>query len=129
MDAPAETRDLARRLRRNMSLPEVLLWRALKGRRLAGLGFRRQHPIGTYVLDFYCAEHRLCVEVDGRDHDVGGRPARDRLRDEWLAAKGIRTLRLPARIILQEVDDAARTILAFLREADAPPSGELSRSD
>ena len=94
-----------------MSLPEVLLWNAIKGRRVNGLQFRKQHPIGPYVLDFYCDREKLAVEVDGGFHDFGDRPERDQRRDSWLAANGVRTLRLSASLILADVDDATRTII------------------
>ena len=81
-------------LRRNTSLPEGPLWRAIKGRKVLDLKFRRQHPIGPYVLDFYCDAARPCVEVDGGSHGFGDHPWRDEARDAWLAAKAIRTLRL-----------------------------------
>jgi very-short-patch-repair endonuclease len=74
MDAPDETRDFAKSLRRKLSLPEGLLWRAIKGRKLDGLHFRKQHPIGPYVLDFYCDEARLAIEVDGQSHSFGDLP-------------------------------------------------------
>jgi very-short-patch-repair endonuclease len=100
MDAPRRTRTFAKRLRQEMSLPEVLLWLGLKARRLEGLHFRKQHPIGPYVLDFYCDESKLAVEVDGETHDFGDRPRLDRVRDDWMAKQGIRTLRLPAVEVL-----------------------------
>jgi very-short-patch-repair endonuclease len=68
VDAPNETRDFAKFFRWRLTLPEGLLWRAIKGGKAEGLKFRKQHPIGPYVLDFYCAELRLCVEVDGSSH-------------------------------------------------------------
>src|SRR5205823_2600526 len=111
MDAPRPTKDFARRLRRRMTLPEVLLWRALKGRNVAGLQFRKQHPVGRYVLDFYCHALKLAVEVDGEGHSFN--PDRDERRDGCLAAQGIRTLRIRAAVVLQCPDDAARTILQF----------------
>ena len=114
MEAPVQTRLRALKLRRTMSLPEVLLWRALKGRQLDGLHFRKQHPIGPYVLDFYCAEARLCVEIDGASHSAGGRPAQDVRRDAWLRAQGVRTLRISAELVLRDVDDATRTIRGVL---------------
>ena len=145
MDAPRRTRNFAKQLRREMSLPEVLLWLGLKGRRLEGLHFRKQHPIGPYVLDFYCDEARLAVEVDGETHDFGDRPRLDAVRDHWMAQRGIRTLRLPAVEVLACVDGALQTILSEARRyplrpsgppppegedlIDAPPLGELSRSD
>jgi len=111
MDAPAQVRSLAKELRRELSLPEVLLWRQLRGRRLEGLRFRRQHPIGPFILDFYCAEAKLAVEVDGASHYVGDRQERDAYRDRWLAESGIRTLRLPARYVLTDLNSALHTIL------------------
>ena len=125
MDAPRTTKDFARSLRRRLSLPEALLWNALKGRRLGGLRFRKQHPVGPYVLDFYCDERKLAVEIDGAGHNFGD-PERDGRRDAWLAERGIRTLRIPAAAVLESVDGAARTILEAAQ--DAPPQGKLRRS-
>jgi very-short-patch-repair endonuclease len=118
MDAPRTTKDRAKSLRRQMSLPEVLLWKALKGRKLQGLRFGRQHPIGPYVLDFYCEAERLAVEVDGGSHDFGDRPERDQRRDAWVLAQGVTTPRLSASLILNDVDDATRAIFAHLEGAD-----------
>jgi very-short-patch-repair endonuclease len=85
MDAPGETRDFARSLRRKLSLPEGLLWRAIKGRKLAGLHFRKQHPIGPYVLDFYCHEAKLAVEVDGQSQGLdGSRKRTNAVTPGWL---------------------------------------------
>jgi very-short-patch-repair endonuclease len=116
MDGSRITKDHAKTLRRTMSLPEVLLWKAIKGRKLSGLHFRRQHPIGPYVLDFYCEIERLAIEVDGSSHSFGDRPERDERRDAWLAAQGIATLRISATLILEDVDDAVRTILGYLEQ-------------
>jgi len=116
MDAPRTTKDRAKSLRRQMSLPEVLLWKAIKGRKLNGLAFRKQHPLGPYVLDFYCDAKRLAVEVDGGSHSFGDRPARDQRRDAWLLANGVTTLRLSASLILDDVDDATRAILAYVED-------------
>jgi very-short-patch-repair endonuclease len=117
MDAPDETRAFAKVLRRNLTLPEGLLWRALKGRKFDGLQFRKQHPLGPYILDFYCDALKLCVEVDGASHDFGDQPDRDEKRDAWLAEKGIRTLRIPAKLVLRDVDDAVGTIRGFLEDS------------
>src|SRR5205085_6433162 len=64
--------EFAQTLRREMSPPERLLWSRMRGSALGGLKFRRQHPFDPYVLDFYCHEARLCVEIDGWDHNMGG---------------------------------------------------------
>jgi len=88
---------------------ERLLWKLLRDRRLAGLKFRRQVPIGTYVVDFVCLGRRLVVEADGPFHDS----AADTIRDAWLASQGFRVLRfhnaeLAARdIVLGRIFEAA----------------------
>ena len=100
-----------------MSLPEVLLWVQLKGGRLDGLRFRKQHPIGRYVLDFYCHEAKLAVEVDGQGHGFGDNAERDAARDAWLSAQGVRTIRLRAGYVLESMDDALRTIREAARKS------------
>ncbi len=116
MRAPAETFARARRLRREMTLPEVLLWRDLRRAGVEGVRFRRQHPIGPYVLDFYAAAARLAVEVDGAAHDLAGRVARDGVRDAWLREQGISVLRFNAGDVLDATrrEDVLWTIAAAL---------------
>jgi len=118
MDAPRPTRKRAKELRGSMSLPEVLLWRELRRQRMDGLRFRRQHPLGPYVLDFYCDEVKLAVEVDGEWHSFGPQPARDQVRDRSLEQHGVRTLRLSARFVLKHMQEVLETIV---REARSPP--------
>ena len=96
-------------LRRTMSLPEVLLWRALRDRP-GGHRFRRQHASGGYVLDFYCSASALCIEVDGKGHEMGSNPCRDARRDAWLADRGIETLRIPAADVLHDVEPVVALI-------------------
>jgi very-short-patch-repair endonuclease len=105
----------ARQLRREMSLPEVLLWSELRGGRLDGLKFRRQHPVGPYVLDFYCPSAHLAVEIDGWSHATEERPEQDEIRDMRLAERGVRTLRIPAAEVLRSVDDTLSTIREAIR--------------
>jgi len=83
----------ARALRRRATSAEQRLWQLLRGRRLGGFKFRRQHPCGAFVLDFFCAEARLVVELDGGVHD--DQVERDAARTLALAALGFRVLRLP----------------------------------
>ncbi len=118
METPRITRDRARRLRRELTLPEIALWAALRGRRLKGLRFRRQHPIGPYILDFYCDERRLAVEVDGQMHDQPDALRHDARRDEWLAAKGIRVHRMGASDVL---DDLGAVLDGILLAAGRTP--------
>jgi very-short-patch-repair endonuclease len=70
MRAPEKTFGRARALRDDMSLPEIVLWQVLRKRGLSGLRFRRQHPVGPYILDFYCPAARLAIEVEGLAHDT-----------------------------------------------------------
>jgi very-short-patch-repair endonuclease len=90
-----------------MSLPEVLLWQQLK-LRPGGFKFRKQHPAGFYVLDFFCAEAKLAIEIDGEAHDRGDQPAVDAARDRQLLAHGIVTLRIPAHEVLAVIFEAVR---------------------
>jgi very-short-patch-repair endonuclease len=105
----------ARQLRRNLSLPEGLLWRALR-RKPSSIKFRRQHPLGTYVLDFYCAQAKLAVEVDGLAHELGDRPERDATRDVFVRAQGIEVLRIPAADVLKSPEEVAEAIVMLCRQ-------------
>jgi len=122
MEAPPRTRAFAKSLRRQLTLPEGLLWRQLKARQLLGLHFRKQHPMGPYILDFYCDSAQLCVEVDSYVHGTEDRPERDDRRDAWLLSHGIKTLRLSARLVLKDMDAALRTIQAEIEAGDPQPS-------
>src|SRR5260221_406788 len=102
-----------------MTLPEVVLWQALRGTRLNGLRFRRQHPMGPYVLDFYCPSARLAVEVDGAAHDHPERASHDARRDEWLAERHVRVLRFLAADVLE--DESLEGVLAMIAEGAAAP--------
>jgi very-short-patch-repair endonuclease len=105
----------AKRLREEMTPPEIGLWLALR-RNDAGLRFRKQHAAGVYVLDFYCAPARLAIEVDGEAHSRGDRPQRDAIRDQWLATQGVRTLRYPAVEVLSNLEGVVRIIIAIALE-------------
>jgi very-short-patch-repair endonuclease len=101
MRGPIVTFKRARKLRRDMSLPEVVLWQELR-RRQWTLRFRRQHPVGPYILDFYCPEAQLAIEVDGFVHDLPDQAAHDMRRDAWLREQGIRVLRFAAVDVLKD---------------------------
>jgi ATP-dependent DNA helicase RecQ len=98
----------ARELRLVSSMPERVLWKALRGRRLAGLKFRRQHPIPPYIVDFFCEELRLVVEVDGMTHlDRGEQDAR---REMYLRAQGYRLLRVTNRDVIRDLQGVLEAI-------------------
>ena len=101
----------ARALRRNMTLPEGLLWQELR-RRPDGLKYRRQHPIGRCIVDFYCPNAKLVIELDGMSHDMGDRPDRDRRRDIWLEGQGLSVLRFGATDVMK---DLASVVTAIVR--------------
>jgi len=118
----------ARRLRKVMSLPEVLLWQQLRGK-ASGIKFRRQHPIGPYVVDFFAGERALVVEVDGASHDA--RQSYDAARDDYLKSRGFRILRIAAADVLRDPSKAASSVVVFavppLHQPSAgppPPAGE-----
>jgi very-short-patch-repair endonuclease len=101
----------ARALRRTMSRPEARLWQVLRTRP-DGLKFRRQHPVGPYVLDFYCPSAKLAIEVDGIAHEMGDSLGRDAARDNWLRERGFRLCRIPARHLYGDIEPAVTLILA-----------------
>jgi very-short-patch-repair endonuclease len=93
---------MARAMRAMPTAAEAALWSALRGRRLGGWKFRRQHVIAGYIVDFYCAELWLAVEVDGAVHQR--RRFDDRQRDEDLASLGVRVVRLRNADVLERLD-------------------------
>jgi ATP-dependent DNA helicase RecQ len=105
----------ARALRSSMSAPEVLLWTHLRGRSLDGLKFRRQHPMGSYILDFYCPSAKLAIEIDGEGHLQGNQPEHDERRDAWLESQGVRVVRYAAQDVMRNVDEVADGILRLIR--------------
>jgi very-short-patch-repair endonuclease len=116
MRAPKKTISNARRLRRTLSVPEARLWSRLRVRAPGKPVFRRQHPIGPYVLDFYCAKARLAIEVDGLSHDMGDQPLRDIRRDAWLEARGVTVVRIAANEFTYRIDEAADAIVRMAAE-------------
>ncbi|WP_310469223.1 DUF559 domain-containing protein [Sphingomonas sp.] len=126
LTGPAATIGSARRLRTAMSLPETILWTALRTRP-GGHKFRRQHPAGPFILDFACLAAKLAIEIDGEAHRMGSNPHRDDNRDEWLAGQGFTTLRIAPRDVLDNLA-AVVTLIATrcgpaqpLRRRSAPP--------
>ncbi|MGB7179006.1 MAG: endonuclease domain-containing protein, partial [Xanthobacteraceae bacterium] len=116
--APILTFKRARKLRTKMSLPEVLLWQALRSQHMSGLRFRRQHPVGPYILDFYCASARLAVEIDGSTHDSAEQIRHDERRNAWLASRHIKVLRIAAVDVLKR--DGLELVLLTIEQAATP---------
>jgi very-short-patch-repair endonuclease len=110
-----------------MSPPEALLWTRLRLLRGDGPTFRRQHPIGPYIADFYCSAARLVIEVDGAEHTELAQMAHDERRDVYMQRLGYRVLRIPAGDVLQWVDDVVQGIVEAALAP--PPSRHASRAD
>ena len=108
---PLATIKRGRQLRREMSLPEVLLWTRLRRPGEPSVKFRRQHPRGPYVLDFYCRAAGLNVEIDGEMHAREERVRADRSRDAWLTGNGVRVLRIAAAVVLADPDQVAAWVV------------------
>ena len=97
--------------------PKRSLWQALRGRRLAGLKFRRQHPFGPFVLDMFCVEPQLVIEVDGGIHATPEQADYDAARTEYLADRGLRVLRFTNEEVMQKL---AEVLSRILRDASPP---------
>ncbi|HEU0014970.1 MAG TPA: DUF559 domain-containing protein [Longimicrobium sp.] len=107
-DCSPEVRQAARRLRREMTPAEERLWIVLRNRAVNAHKFRRQHPLHGFVLDFYCAAAKLCVELDGGVHDE--QQERDEARTAVLETHGIRVLRFRNEEVFADVNAVVRAI-------------------
>ncbi len=125
-----DQRDFAKALRQNMTDAEQLLWRHLRAHRLDGQKFRRQQPVGPYVVDFVHFGARVIVEADGGQHNDS---ADDQARDAWLAEQGFKVLRFWNDQILQGTDSVLEVIWAAVADGNplspgpSPARGEGSR--
>ncbi len=109
----------ARQLRRNATDAERALWNILRNRQVSGCRFRRQAPIGPYIVDFVCLENRLVIEVDGGQH--GERMGYDDRRTAWLEDEGYRVIRFWNNQVLEEMKAVREAIFVAVRE-NSPPS-------
>ena len=100
----------ARELRRDMTPQERKLWRHLRGKQLYGLRFRKQHPIAPFVVDFFCHEPKLVVEIDGPSHYEPGQQGYDRARTERLSQRGMRVIRFTNRDIDHSIEGVLQEI-------------------
>ena len=122
-------RNKAKQLRRTMTRAETLLWRYLKAGHLDGLAFRRQEPMGAYIVDFVCHSARLVVEIDGDTHDFEERLRHDQRRDAWLATRGFVVKRFTNDEVLKNLEGVLIVIreIASDRVRGTPPSLSLPR--
>ncbi|MCX8092266.1 MAG: endonuclease domain-containing protein [Verrucomicrobiae bacterium] len=125
--APTTTR-LARNLRKRDSWAERLLWSWLRNRRFASYKFRRQHPVGPYILDFFCVEARLNIELDGFQHGHPSRRREDAERDSYLESRGVKVLRFWSSHLRREREAICNTIWEVLQERAPRPMPSYCRS-
>ena len=114
----AEQKDYRKALRNNMTPAEAMLWRALKGRGAGGMKFRRQQGIGPFILDFYCPEHMLGIELDGSSHDY--KYEYDEERTEYLRRQGIRLLRFSNQQVFSSLQGVLGEIMRAASEDTDP---------
>ncbi|MBN9004575.1 MAG: endonuclease domain-containing protein [Rhizobiales bacterium] len=119
-------RQHAKQLRRGMTRAEMLLWRHLKAHRLAGLGFRRQTPMGRYIADFVSHTSKIVVEVDGESHNSHSRVAYDSRRDMWFMSRGYRVFRFTNDEVMTNLEGVV-TAIGQAADSLAPPSLALPR--
>jgi very-short-patch-repair endonuclease len=112
------TTERARQLRQKPTDAELRLWKHLRAKQLDGLRFRRQHPIGTYIVDFFCAEAKLIIEVDGGQHAAP--ESRDDIRTAWLESRGYRVLRFWNNDVLTNTEGVLTAIADVLHEIRPP---------
>ena len=110
----------ARALRQDITKAERTIWYGLRAHRLEGAGFRRQTPIGPYIVDFVSHAAKLIIEIDGGQHFDDAGEARDRKREAFLATKGFRVLRFSNHDVMTTRVGVLETIAAAVREARAP---------
>jgi very-short-patch-repair endonuclease len=121
---PTRNRALAKQMRRRMPDAEFRLWCELRNRNLGGLAFRRQHPIGRYIVDFFCPQAKLIVEVDGGQHALAPQLAADGDRTRWLEAQGYTVIRFWTDDVTKDLDGVCTAILAAgARRMAEPASG------
>jgi adenine-specific DNA-methyltransferase len=119
---PDDLKAYAREMRKRMPTAEQLLWYLIRNRRIAGAKFRRQHPVGRYILDFYCVEKKLAVELDGGQHSE--QQNYDQQRDAYLEQQGIEVLRFWNNQMLLETEVVLESIyLNLVGNNPSPASG------
>lgn len=121
--------ELCRRLRKTQTETEKLLWACLRRKRLNGLKFRRQHPLGRYIADFYCPEVLLAIELDGTVHNLKDQKEYDELREEMIEVHRVRVLRIRDQEIEKDIEGVLRKILDLTSPPFSPPLHKYGEGD
>ena len=116
----------ARRLRKQLTPTEAILWERIRDRRCLNLKFRRQLPVGAYVLEFYCESIRVSIEIDGPVHLNPGQRLSDEIRQTHLEERGIRFIRIPTRLVAQDATELMHFLVETLsaQQGTPPVAGE-----
>jgi very-short-patch-repair endonuclease len=114
----------ARVLRNNMTRAEIILWSRLREKKINGYKFRRQQPIFDYIVDFYCHELKLIIEVDGEIHSLPGKINYDSKRDKILKINGYHIIRLTNLEIQTELDSTINKIILYISKILSPFQGD-----
>ena len=114
MDVPRYGKDIARRLRKSETDAERVLWAQLRNRGLNGAKFRRQHPIGRYIADFYCKQAYLVIELEGSSHEPADQREYDAVRIDTLEQSGIRLITFKNDQVMQDIPAVLDMIVAVL---------------
>ncbi len=120
-----DEKELRRGLRKTMPPAEVILWQRLRGQQL-GYKFRRQYSVGSYVIDFYCAQEKLAIELDGESHYVEGASERDNKRQDFIEEFHIRFLRFTNVDIYDNIEGVLQVIVETLTSGSSPHQREES---
>lgn len=119
--------DLKRRLRSDITGPEMRLWSKLRARQLKEVKFRRQHGIGPYIVDFYCPEQSLVIEVDGDSHADPEQIEKDQRRDRYLQFIGLRVVRYRNDDIMNNLEGVLEDLQTRAASGSTSPCPSLSR--
>jgi very-short-patch-repair endonuclease len=117
-------KELARQLRKNSTQSEIKLWKALKGKQLNGFDFHRQKPLLDYIVDFYCAELSLVIELDGYSHHLEEIQQKDLLKQKLLEEVGLTVLRFTDSEVMNNLESVMRVLERFVLEHTPNPSQE-----
>ncbi|MDD5769957.1 MAG: endonuclease domain-containing protein [Candidatus Gracilibacteria bacterium] len=102
-------------LRTNQTKPEEIFWNKVRNKQFHGLKFRRQHSIGRYILDFYCSELKLCIEIDGDNHFESEGIEYDNIRTEFVETVGIKVIRFTNKEIMENIEGVLESLGKVLK--------------
>jgi len=122
-----ELKQRRRNLRKNQPSPETLVWNVIRNRQISGCKFKRQYSIGTFIVDFYCPEIKLAIEIDGDNHYLQGVAIKDHSRQIYLEKFGIAFLRFTNLEVSSNLEGVAEVIGQFIAELKTSPNPLLSK--